>query len=317
MPIRRKGRGWEVRLQHAGKRLSRTFQSRSDAAEFERRTRNRIADHRVGRSPTYTLEEALHRWLTGEAASLKSYRKIVNAVRAIYPNVKGRSLGDLADVAEGVIKGAHGLQPATINRRLAILRRVGRLAYRKWRWLDRDEASRITLLPGEEARHVQATPQQAEALLRAATGRTREAIRWAIGTGLRAGELRNLRPENFRDGAIVLTKTKTGKPRIVPLQRGLDSAKFPYDLTDGEIRRSFREARSKAGMPWLQFRDLRRTFGSWVVQKTGSLAMAQDLLGHTTPVITRRHYAHLLEGNLRRAVNRIPNVAGMARGRRK
>jgi integrase len=188
-----------------------------------------------------------------------------------------------------------------------------RLAFRKWRWLEHDEAGRIQLLPGEEPRYVQASPEQADRLILAARGRTREAIRWAIGTGLRKSELKAVQPHHFKGDSLEVTKTKTGKPRSVPLQVGLKAKDFPYGLTDAELEKGFQEARRRAGMPWLQFRDLRRTFGSWVVQTSRSLKLAQDLLGHTTPVITGKHYAHLLEGDLRKAVNRLPKVAGLGR----
>ena len=68
-------------------------------------------------------------------------------------------------------------------------------------------------------------------------------------------------------------------------------------------------------MPWLQFRDLRRTCGSWIVQRTRSLKAAQDFLGHTTIAITAKHYAHLLDEHLEEAANAMPRLAGMARGR--
>lgn len=316
MPIRRHGRGFEVRVQHVGRRISRTFGSYRDAQDFERRHRNRIADHRVGRTAQYSLEEAIERWLYGEAKLLRSHRHLENMVRVMLPHITGRKLAEIPEAAEAIKEAGikEGLKPHTINRRLAILRRVGRIARRRWKWLDQDVAGELEFLPGEEPRYVQATEEQAEKLLQAAKGRTREAIRWAVLTGLRQGELRGLSPHNFQGGSIVLTKNKTGKPRMVPLAPGLKAEDFPYGLTDNEVARDFREARRRAGMPWLQFKDLRRTFGSWIVQKTRSLAYAQDLLGHSTPVITRKHYAHLLEGNLREAVNTLPNLAGMARG---
>lgn len=319
MPIRRHGKGWEVRIRRVKPEISRSFKSYRDAAEFERRALQRLEDHRVGRTPQYTLEEALARWLTGEAASLGSRKNLINKVRAIRPHCAGRSLDELAAAAEAVTAAGlkAGLKPATINRRLAILRRVGRLAHRKWDWLDRDEAARITLLPGERVRYVQATPEQADKLLRAAKGRTREAIRWAIATGLRSGELRKVEKHHFRDDSLIVNRNKTGNPRAVPLQRDLTASSFPWGLTATDLEERFREARSKAGMPWLQFRDLRRTFGSWIVQRTRNLKAAQQLLGHTTSTITSKHYAHLLDGHLRSAVNRLPNLAGMARGRRK
>lgn len=317
MPIRRHGRGFEVRVQYLGRRVSRSFGSYRDAQDFERRHRNRIADHRVGRTAEYSLEEAIERWLYGEAKALRSHRHLENMVRVMLPYITGRKLSELIEAAEAIKEAGieKKLKPHTINRRLAILRRVGRIARRRWKWIETDVAGELEFLPGEEPRYVQATEEQAEKLLHAARGRTREAIRWAVLTGLRQGELRTLTPANFHNGSIVLTKNKTGRPRIVPLAPGLRQEDFPYDLTDNEVARDFREARERAGMPWLQFKDLRRTFGSWIVQKTRSLAYAQDLLGHSTPTITKKHYAHLLEGNLREAVSTLPNLAGMARGK--
>lgn len=316
MSVRRHGRGWEVRIRSVKPEISRSFRNYRDATEFERRTKQRLEDRRVGRTPSHTLEEAIDRWLGNEAKALQSFGNLQNKVRALYPFIRGRSLDDLADVAEEVKRGCDHLRPATVNRRLAILRRVGRLAHRRWDWLDRDLAGKIQLLPGEEARYVQATAEQAEALLKASTGRTREAIRWAIGTGLRSSELRRVEPHHFRDGRLAVEKrTKTGKPRMVPLAPFLKPQDFPYGLTSTDVEASFRAARSAAGMPWIQFRDLRRTFGSWVVQKTRSLKAAQDLLGHTTMQITAKHYAHLLEGDLRKAVRQT--FAGMEWGRSK
>lgn len=320
MPIRKHGAGWEARIRSVSPEISRTFSRYRDAAEFERRTRQRIEDRRVGRLPAYSLEEGIDRWLGGEAKALRSFENLQNKVRAIYPQIRGRRLDEVADAAEAIIKAGleAGLEVATINRRLAVVRRVARLAHRKWKWLEHDEAGRIQLLPGEEPRYVQATPEQAAKLLRAAKGRTRAAIVWAAGTGLRKSELQRVEPHHFQGDALeVLRKTKTGKPRRVPLQAGLRAQDFPYGLTDSECEKGYREARERAGMPWLQFRDLRRTFGSWIVQRTRSLKAAQDLLGHATIAITAAHYAHLLEGDLREAVDTLPDLAGLAWGRSK
>lgn len=319
MPIRRHGKGWEVRIRRVQPEISKSFRSYRDAAEFERRANQRLEDHRVGRTPAYSLEEALDRWLGNEAKALRSFRNLQNKVRAIYPHVQGKRLDQIAEAAEAVKTAGmgNGLRPATINRRLAILRRVARLAHRHWDWLDRDLGGKIALLPGEEPRYVQATPEQADRLLKAAKGQTRKAILWATLTGLRSGELLAVQPHHFQNGSIVITKSKTNKPRTVPLQRDLSAATFPWGLTAEDVQKRFREARSKAGMPWLQFRDLRRTFGSWIVQKTKSLKAAQELLGHSTIAITSKHYAHLLEDDRRRAIKSLPSLAGMERGRGK
>jgi integrase len=317
MPIRRHGRSWEVRIRCVKPEISRSFRSRRDAAEFERRTLQRIEDSRVGRLPSYSLEEAIDRWLGAEAKALRSFGNLQNKVRAIYPHIVGRKLEEAPDAAEAIIKSGmeDGLKPATINRRLAIVRRVARLAFRRWKWLDGDISGRISLLPGEEARTVQATPAQVDALLTHAKPRTRAAIIWASLTGLRKGELQRVQPHHFQGRRIVVERTKTGKPRRVPLASSLRPQAFPYGLTGPELEEDFREARKAAGMPWLQFRDLRRTCGSWIVQRTKSLKAAQDFLGHTTIAITARHYAHLLDEHLDEAAAAMPKFAGMERGR--
>lgn len=226
-------------------------------------------------------------------------------------HVRGRDLDQIAEVAEDVKAAGirDGLKVATINRRLALLRRVARLAHREWDWLDRDVAAKIRMLPGEEPRQSQATPEQVKALMLAAAPRTRQAIVWAALTGLRKSELRAVTPESFRNGALFVLRTKTGRPRAVPLAADLDPATFPFGLTETELTHDFRAARAAAGMPWLQLRDLRRTCGSWIVQRTHSLKAAQDLLGHTSIAITARHYAHLLQEHVQEAVNQLPRLS--------
>jgi integrase len=217
----------------------------------------------------------------------------------------------------GEVKAAgleKGLQPATINRRLAILRRVGKLAFRRWGWLETDLGARVELLPGEKERKVQATPAQVEALMAACEPKVRKAIVWASLTGMRRSELVGVEPHLFNGRKLRLTETKTSRPRVIPLARGLNAKDFPFGITDAELSKGFRRARKKAGMPWLQFRDLRRTCGSWIVQRTGSLKAAQDLLGHSTIAITARHYAHLLDEHVQKAVATLPRLAGQ-RGR--
>lgn len=318
MPIRRHGNGWEVRLQHAGRRLSRTVATRQDAQSLEARLRQRINDTRAGRAPAYTLEEAVHRWLTGEAKALRSHANLLNKTRLLYPFIKGRGLHELPDVAAEV-KAAGlkaGLQVATINRRLAILRRVGKLAFRRWGWIEADLGSRVGLLPGEAERKVQASPEEIEALMAAASPAVRQAVIWGALTGMRKGELLSVESHSFVNGSLRLTETKTNRARMIPLAAGLRAKDFPYGLTEPELDRGFRAARKAAGMPWLQFRDLRRSCGSWIVQRTGSLKAAQDLLGHSTITITAKHYAHLLDEHVRDAVRSLPRL-GLARGKKK
>ena len=304
MPVRKHGHSFQARIQIGGQRFGETFATKKDAAEWERLQRSRITDHQVGRTPDYTLNEALTRWLTNEAAQLESYENLKDKVRTMLQHTENRLLADVVGAADAVkLAGiAAGLQPATINRRLAILRRVAKLAFSTWEpaWLDRDLGAKIKLLPGEQPRFVQATPVQVRALMLACPPRVAAYIEFAALTGFRRGELFQLTPAHF----------------VGPLPPNLGAKTFPYNMGENELRQGFEAARAKTDLQHIQFRDLRRTFGSWIVQRTKSLKAAQDLLGHTSSQITSRHYAHLLQGDLREAVDTLPSLRAK-RGPRK
>lgn len=321
MPVRRHADKWEARVQHSGHRLSRTFAHRRDALEWERRYRQRLEDRRVGRTPAYGLEEALERWLKGEAAPLKSRADLIKKVRTIYPFAKGRALTEIVDVAEALKSDAieNAAAPATVNRKLAILRRVARLAYRQWTWLAEPLGERITLLPGERQRHTYLTPAQVLRIARKTPAATRDAIMLAALTGLRRGELLALKPADRRDGMLILRDTKSGRPRLVPLPPEAARIRLPLRVTEDSLAWHFRKARAAAGMPQVRFHDLRHSYASWLVQGGSSLTAVRDLLGHSSLAVTSR-YAHMGTEHLRQAVKRLPRIAGtagMARGREK
>lgn len=316
MPIRRHGRGWEVRVQHAGRRVSKTVATRSDAYHLESKLRQRTNDSRAGRTPQYGLEEAFERWLTGEAASLKSPETAQSVTRAIYPQIQGRLLSETVDVAAAIeARGrADGKLPATINRRLAALRRVAKLAYRKWGWLEHDLGAKIQLLSGERKRTEYVTVQQGRRLIAAAKGPMRELIRWALLTGLRRGELVGLTPASFRAGSIHLPgwTTKSGKERNIPLPPELDPKRFPFGVNYNSFDKHWQNARRLAKLPHIRFHDLRRSYGTWLLQGGADLAAVRDLLGHSTITMTSR-YLGSSSSDLKRAVSFLP---GLSRGRK-
>ena len=314
MPIRKHGAGWEVRVQHGGRRYSKTVATRSDAQYLEARLRQRVNDTRVGRVSSYTLEEALARWLREELPRLKSQTTHRSLVRAILPVISGKSLLDVPAVADQIrtVGLANDLGPAPINRRLALLKRIAKLAYRRWHWLENDLGAKIELLPGEVRRTEWVTPAEAKRLMAAAKPDIREAIRWALLTGLRRGEIMSLTPAHFRNGAIYLKDTKSGLPRTVPIPAELNPRRFPFGIKATRLSTGFQDARKLAGLPHIRYHDLRRSYASWLLQRGAPLGAIRDLLGHSTIAMTSRYIGTDLV-QLRKAVRRLP---GLSRGRK-
>ena len=309
MPIRRHGRGWEVRIQHGGRRLSRTVATRTDAQVLEAKLRQRVNDTRAGRVPAYSLEEAFVRWLNGEGRNLKSRKTVESIVRRVFDTIKGRALSEVVEVAAQIEQQGReeGLMPATINRRLAVLKRVAKLAFRKWGWLETDLGGRISLLGGERKRSRYLTRPEAGRLLAASRGPLREAFRWFLLTGLRRGEFLRVQPGDFRDRHLLIEVSKSGKPRAVPLHDELDPKRFPYGINPTALDRGFQEAREKAGLDGVWLHDLRRTYGTWLLQNGADLASIRDLLGHADITMTSR-YLGATHTDLKAAVSVLPSL---------
>lgn len=242
---------------------------------------------------------------------LKSYEKDLRYRLAVLRQwTAGRVLDELPDVAakltaDGV---ASGLKPASVNRYLAILRRVGNLAG-DWGWTDRPLGRRVKLLSGEQARHVYLTAAEVRRLVDACRlPEARDLILFASLTGLRRSEILRLTPENIRAGAVVLdAQTKSGRPRVVPLPEQaarIAQERLPFTIGAPLLHKVFNEARETAGLPHVRLHDLRHTFASWLAQGGASMAVLRDLLGHSSLAVTSR-YAHLARPDLAEAVERL------------
>lgn len=316
MPVYKRGRTWWVDLSVDGRRSRISAGhgiTRAQALEFEAKLRGDWHAGRVGRRQSHSIEAALERWLNGEARALAHWKKIASVVNAWTPYLRGRDLVDAGDVANEARTAwlKEGLKPATINRRLAALRRVTRLAWKSWLWIDRP--AMIELLPGERPGTLQLDKHQVNAILaNAGSVKVRDAIMVIAHAGLRLGEVVNTKRWTLRNRRLDLdAHTKTGRPRRIPLtpEATAAAARLARDpIKYDALRYGFRQARRRARMPWVTMRDLRRTFGSWIVQRTKSLKAAQDLLGHSTVAITARHYAHLLDEHLVKAVATLPRL---------
>lgn len=128
----------------------------------------------------------------------------------------------------------------------------------------------------------------------------------ALQTGMRRGEIFNLRWENidFELGYIELLKTKTGKARKIPISASLrkvlesinpiseyvfinPQTNKPYT----DIHNSFGTVLEKANIHNFRFHDLRHTVATRLVEKGIDLVVVKEILGHSK-IDTTMRYAH-------------------------
>jgi integrase len=313
MPIYRRGDTWWYRLQVNGKRYAFSAGQGATAQQakaLEAQARQDIIRGKLGQQ-TYTLEDAAVRWLEGEGQSLKDFKKLLHTIAIIRPYIQDTPIDKSQDAAQRIIEAFPTLSPATINRRLAIVRRLANLAW-KWGWTQ--SQIKIELLSGEKSRHVYLTIPEVIKLAKRAD-RCKWHIILAAFTGLRLNELLSMSKEESNSKFIVLNNTKNGKPRVVPLnvpaQKALE--RLDWDVSYPMLRKRFEVAR---GDKDIRFHDLRHTAASFMVKGGASLVAVRDILGHSNLGVTSR-YSHLALGELQKAVDKMTNGTKTAQSKKR
>lgn len=308
MSIRKRGKYWIVDVCDGARRLRRSARSLRQARQVEAGLRQELA---AGKTFEHGLEAALLRYIDHELPTQKGRRWQAYRCKYLRPFLIDRAFDDVADVAQEIRAELlpQGYAPATINRLLALLRRLCSLAFKQWGWIDRPVAQRVGLLPEHNERHVYLTVEQVDLLAGECRGPEGKAVRLLAYTGMRRGELfALLRGEaEIRDDCIVLgAGTKSGRPRVIPVHPNIRAIvdELPLPITEQTLRTEFEGARVRVGLPHVRIHDLRHTMASWLAQAGVSLLTIGDLLGHSQASTTRR-YAHLSVEALRAAVERL------------
>ena len=138
-------------------------------------------------------------------------------------------------------------------------------------------------------------------------------VRFALGTGLRWGELSRAQACHVEGGVLVVSLTKTGRLRRVPLSPDLLAELrlrvgklVPFSETSmGAFARMVKRL-SKVSR--FHPHQTRHTFACRWLERGGSLAALQQILGHSTIVTTQR-YARLTDEFVRDEAKRVHAVA--------
>jgi integrase len=153
-------------------------------------------------------------------------------------------------------------------------------------------------------------------------------VKFALYTGLRRGEVFNLKWENvdLKNGWIYLSDTKSGKDSYLPIGdealKILKNARqhLPYPDCQYVFPNKYGHRRTTLSNTWtrikkranicheFRFHGLRHTYASYLAS-SGKVSQytLQKLLTHKTPQMTQR-YAHLFDETLREGANTLQGL---------
>jgi site-specific recombinase XerD len=311
-----------VELEVGGTRIFRrlpAFATKADAQALEARIRRELWERSaLGRPDEPSLAAAIELWLRATDAGRKDRRNPRQNARHLRPFVAGRTIRQVGEAAHAAIgawsvtarradtgPSAASLTPATINRRLDVLRAATRWAWKQG-MVSENLSGRVPRLREENARQVYLTPKQIRLLAASAPNmQSRAAIIIASYTGLRANELLAM-PRVAGSASLLVSTSKSGKSRTVPVAGPARASlrALPLGCSYRRLIGWFWEARAKAGMEHVRFHDLRHSCASMLINAGVDLYTVGKILGHSSPQTTAR-YAHLTQASLRKAMRRL------------
>jgi integrase len=326
---------WQIDKRIAGYGSVRESTGTKDYPEAERRARARIAELenavRYGVRLSHTFAEAAERYLL-EHGHKRALDRDARALASVLPWIGALALEDIhmGTLAPWLRDRRGVVKAATVNRTLAVVRRILHLAARLWRddtgktWLP--EAPLLQLLPLTDARPPRPiTWAEQRALVAELPAHLARMVLFALHTGCREREITQLRwAREYRlpalGGSVFVLpgdSTKNGEERVIPLnavaRSVIDGCRgqhpefvFVYDGQPvARINNSaWRRARARLGLEGVRVHDLRHTFGMRLRAAGVSLEDRQDLLGHKSGRITT-HYSAAELGNLQAAVEKV------------
>ena len=213
------------------------------------------------------------------------------------------------------------IRPATINRELSCLKHIFTIAARFEKFDGKNPVKETKFF--QERQYIMRIlgKEEIDKLINASSGFLRVLIITALNTGMRKGELLNLRwaDIDLNEDYIYIKQTKSNVPRKVPMNSIAKNAlagmkkegEFIFPRTKNgrtaSIFYMFKAACRKAGISDLRFHDLRHTAATLMVMGGIDIVTVSQILGHSSISMTMR-YAHPTPENKRRAVDILASV---------
>ncbi len=212
-----------------------------------------------------------------------------------------------------------GKSLSTVNRELTVLKRVFNLGI-EWKLTTHNPVKGVRFFKIPLGKLRVLSEEEFHKLFNSASPHLKPILIIAISTGMRRGEVLNLKWEDidFKTGVIFVRDSKSYESRVIPMSESLKGALMElrkhsdneYLFCNGDgtpiesVNRSFHTARRRSGIAYCTFHCLRHTFATRAVMAGVDIVTVQELLGHKTIAMTKR-YSHPTPEHKKKAVELV------------
>lgn len=292
---------WRVQLEINGQRDSATFDTKREADEWNaRRALEMKAERKSGPGANKTLLDLIRKYAEDVTPSKRGNSKEAIRLRAFedrdkHPLPLKKRVQEVTSEDLGRWRNARldANAPATVLRDMGLMSAVFEHAKTEWKWVKVNPMRDVRKPQTSEHRDRLITGVETRKLLRqlghgkkvrSVSQAVAGAFLMALATGMRAGEICGLKWEDVRADHVVLSMTKTGTRRDVPLgpmaqkvlarMKGWDDT-MVFGILPASLDAMFRKARGRAGLAGFTFHDARHTACTHLAQKINVLDLCK------------------------------------------
>ena len=326
MRVYQRGQIWYVDYYYDGRRIRKKVGSEKDAENALAAIKADIlrGEYRFKKDSRISFEDFAERYLEyGKINKKRSWQRDRWSIENLNSHFKGKLFSKITplQIEDYKRKRLEKVLPATLNRELACLRHMFNLA-KKWKVVYENPVNEVKFLQERKIEIRVLTREEAERLIDAVPDYLKPIIVIALNTGMRRGEILNLRWNDidFDKYYIFIKEAKSGVARKVPMNSLVaetlkdikrESNFVFYNPKKRDRRKNvytaFKSACRKIGIPDFRFHDLRHTAATLMVMGGVDLVTVKEILGHSRIEMTMR-YAHPTSENKRKAVAVLDSI---------
>lgn len=289
---------WQVQIARQGIRKSKTFESKAVARDWANRQEYLIREG-DGQAGAGVLRDLFQRYAREVSPAKRGARwEILRLEKICKDELAAVSLRQLAasDFAEWRDRRLLEVKPASVNREMVLMSAALNVARREWGWIKTNPMADVRKPSKPPPRDRRVSLEEIDKLLAVSgadlskvTARAIHAFRFAVETGMRAGEIVGLEWSRVDIGQRVagLPITKNGTAREVPLSTAAilllaalnKDAESCFNVSSVQLDVLFRKVRDAAQIENLRFHDSRHEAITRLAKKLDVLSLAR-MVGH-------------------------------------
>ena len=308
-----------------GKRYKKTTKSkrRNDAEAIAKQIIKETLEELYGQTEM-ALSQLISKYIDHIQRENKTWKTKVSMIKLFFEFTGDLRLSKISPaLCEDFLTdlSKRNITKATVNRYIATFKHMFNKAL-DWEFMERNPMMRVKK-SRETPRMRFFTADELERLMAAAYEMSKENISdnqtifyyilmTAIYSGMRLGEIINLKWMDIRDGNFTIQKSKSGIKRKVPVKDELMDilSELPTDTEyifplirrkSDVITKIWHKVRERAGIKEGRFHDLRHTFGSNLIKSGVDIVTVKELLGHSDLKMTQI-YVHSSLNQKQRAI---------------